>query len=207
MMTFTNTLWFDAIVGTTVLASSTAAFLPGQHNENLIIDGIRFVAGSQPGSYLVQSGQSSGIYIRNIGAPGAPVFFGGARQDGIPWTRVGTTITVTTPTAHGFKTNDIIVTFIRSDASDATVCITPGGKTITVTGPTTFTFTGVAGTSAAGTVSYQLTVTFALGVTSSSVSGNQDIYIERCYVSGNALLMYAASTNQTAASSATCRGL
>ena len=183
-MLFTNALWFDAIVGTTVLASSTSMFSLGQHNENLIIDGVRFVAGSQPGAGLVLAANSSGIYIRNIGSHGSPVLFGGARQDAVPWARSGTTITVTTPTAHGFKTNDIIVSMLSSDAGDASVSIVNGLKTITVTGGTTFTFTGVAGTSSSGTMSYQSLITVWLTASISSVSGNQDILIERVYVSG-----------------------
>lgn len=87
------------------------------------------------------------------------------------WTRSGTTITVTTTRNHNLATGQTLYLFATSDAT-ATGAVetypTQGAKSITVTGATTFTFTGLN----AGTTSGTLTI--GMGVFTNQLANRGD---------------------------------
>lgn len=178
-VTYNNTVYIDALAGTTVTANPMNAFDISTASANITIDGITFggLTLVQPYAGLVAVSQSAcaNIKVRNIGTPASPLNLGGDRLDAKGWTQATTTATVTS-VAHGLKANDIIYVIISSNTS----IITVGSKTVTAV-PTadTFTFTCLTG-ALTGTLSYYPTMT-SVAVSLAAGSAANTVKFQRIY--------------------------
>lgn len=177
-VTINDIVYVDVPAGTT--PNSNAMYVlttsPGGCS-NITLDGVSFggLTLVQPYSGLFYgAGGVVKARIRNIGSAATPLDLGGARQDGVSWSRVTTTATVT-KTAHGLKANDVIYVIVCSDTS----AIAVGSKTV-ASAPTadTFTFTCTNGGASSGTLSYYPTMS---GYVFYSANAPYDFKAQRCY--------------------------
>lgn len=178
-ITFTNNSFYDPPGGNTLSANSLAAFNFITSN-NILIDGLDFggLTGVAPYGVLFQLNQSNNynIRVRNIGSLVSPLDCGGARVDGVSWTRVTTTATVTSP-SHGLTTGDTINVIISS----TTVPISLNTKTVTVVDANTFTFAATNSGATSGTLSYFLVISSQLFSIQNNTYGN-NVKFQRVHV-------------------------
>lgn len=191
---YTNTSYFDNLSGTTAVAIPMYLFDIGTNCSNIIFDTVTFsgLTMAQPYSGILNIGSAgcSNIKLRNLGtSPSLPLDLGGTRLNAIIWTRVTTTATITS-TAHGLKTSDIIYVIVSSSVAAITVAT----KTVTVTGPNTFTFTCLNAGDAAGTISYYPTMSANLFVLAAGAAANT-IKIQRCYTPHTRTNLYTADNS------------
>lgn len=129
------------------------------------------------GNFITVAGSSSDNKFRNLGTAAAPISARSAIQYDLPWTRSGTTVTVT-QTGHGYRTNDYLSVVYSSD-SNATGS---GLKTATVTGANTFTFTGVNAGATSGTVTlFRTFCAVVVSLTSGDNNEFQNIWVDGAY--------------------------
>lgn len=190
---FTNTAYFDHLSGTTAVAIPMYLFDIGTNCSNITFDGVNFsgLTQVQPYNGILNIGSAgcSNIKLRNLGTYASPLDLGGTRLDGITWTRVTTTATVTS-TAHGLKTSDVIYVIVSSSAGAISVAT----KTITVTNANTFTFACTNGGDAAGTLSYYRTVSANLFVLAAGAAANT-VKIQRCYTPHTRTNLYTSDNS------------
>lgn len=177
---YTNTRYWDHPSTTTAATNPMYMFDMGTLSSSITVDGVHFggLTLMQPysGIMLVGSAGCKKIRLRNLGTYAAPLNMGGDQQNGVAWTRVTTTATVTS-TAHGLKTGDIVYCLQSSDIG----AITVGLKTL-ASAPTanTFTFTCLNGGAASGTLTYYPTMTAALIAIQNNAAAS-DVKAQRCY--------------------------
>lgn len=192
-VTHTNLVYIDVPASTTPTGQPMYAIdLSGGACSYIKIDGMTFggLTLVQPYSGLLQVGVGcSNVKMRNIGSAATPLDLGGARLDGISWSRTTTTATITS-TSHGLKTNDIIYVIISSDVS----AITVASKTITVTNANTFTFTCLNAGGASGTLSYYPTMSAYAVLIASNAAANT-IKVQRVYTTHTRSGPYSADNS------------
>jgi hypothetical protein len=192
-VTHTNTAYYDNPFRTTASAIPMYIFDIGTNCYNITFDGVSFSGLTlvQPYNGILQIGSAgcSNIKLRNLGTFSSPLDLGGTRLDGIAWTRVTTTATVTSPN-HGLTTSGIIYVIVSSSAGAISVAT----KTVTVTNTNTFTFTCTNGGDAAGTISYYPTMSANLFVLATGAAANT-VKIQRCYTPHTRTNLYTADNS------------
>lgn len=193
-VTFTDTHYFDSRTSTTITTQPAFGIVVGTKCDNITIDGFDFhgLTAVQPysGILSVASAGCSRIKLRNIGTYASPLDLGSARQDGVSWSRVTTTATVT-KVAHGLKVNDTVYVIISS----STAAITVAAKTVaSVPTADTFTFTCLNAGATSGTLSYYQQVAGYLFQIANSAAAN-DVRIQRCYVANTRSGLYTADNS------------
>lgn len=194
-VTYTNSIYYDHPATTTATANPMYAFDLATNCLRIKIDGLTFggLVLCQPYSGILNIGAAgcTDIKLRNIGTYASPLDLGGDRLTNVAWTRVTTTATVTTATAHGLKTNDIVYVIVSND----TAAITVGAKTVASTPTTTtFTFTALNAGAASGLLSYYPTMSAALFVIAAAAAAN-DVEIKRCYTPHVRTNLYTADNS------------
>lgn len=180
-LTYTTTTYFDHPATTTATANPLYIWSLLLSCARIKFDGLDFggLTLCQPYSGVLNLGLAgnSAIKLRNLGTAAAPLNMGGAVVDATWATAASTTVTVTTPTAHGLKVNDIIYVYATGNTGGATV----GSKTVaSVPTSTTFTFTGTSST-INSTLTYYPTMTAQL-VNIVAAHNGYDFKFQRCYV-------------------------
>ncbi len=181
-ITYKDTFYYAHPISVAVIGFAEYVFESSSGSKNVIIDGYR--SGDNPtyapfnGILAVASAGCSNIIMKNIGSPTVPCRLGTPLINAT-WSRATTTVTVTTPTAHGLLTNSYVYVLICDNA----VAITLGAKIITVTSSTTFTFTGVSsGTTSGNMVFYGAQSAYLAVLPTGAAASN--VKIQRCYVDG-----------------------
>lgn len=180
-ITYSNTTYWDNPTTSTTTTNPMYMFDMLTNTLNITVDGVSFGGYGfvQPYSGLMNVGAAgcSGIKVRNLGSYNSPLSLGGTEFYGATWTRVTSTITVTTLTPHGFKATEPFYVFQSSDTAPITI----GSKTVgTVTSSTVFTFTGSNSGSSSGTISFVATMSGYLAVfAANAVASN--FKFQRCY--------------------------
>lgn len=192
-VSYNNTIYYDNPFRTTASAIPMYTFDIGTNCSNITFDGVSFSGLTlvQPYNGILQIGAAgcSNIKLRNLGTFSSPLDLGGTRLDGITWTRVTTTATITSP-SHGLTTSDIIYVIVSSSAGAISVAT----KTVTVTNINTFTFTCTNGGDAAGTISYYPTMSANLFVLGAGAAANT-VKIQRCYTPHTRTNLYTADNS------------
>lgn len=176
-----NEFWFDHT--NQVRPATNIGYLFATANStDVLIDGISFpIAGQLPRSGLMSISNGLRNTLRNIGSYNTPYNFRLYEQNNATWTRVGTTITVTTSAPHGFVVGDRVVPHKASNAS----AITAAGKDITATPTTTtFEFTGVNTGTTSGTCSFYGTFSSASVFLSIASTNTEDTIIQNVHFKG-----------------------
>jgi len=192
---FYTTTYYDHPATTTTTGMPMYAFDLATACSDFWVDGVDFggLTMCQPYSGIMQVGAAActKIRLRNIGTSAAPLDFGGARRDAQAWTRVTTTATLTTGTAHGLKANDIIYVIVSSDVA----AITVAAKTV-LTAPTatTLTFTCLNGGAASGTLSYYPTMAATLIAIANGAAAS-DVKVQRCYATNNRSAIFSGDNS------------
>lgn len=194
-VTYTNSIYYDHPATTTATANPMYAFDLATNCLRIKIDGLTFggLVMCQPYSGILNIGAAgcTDIKLRNLGTYAAPLDLGGGQRNDVAWGRVTTTATVTTPTAHGLKANDIVYVIISSD----TGAITVGSKTVaSAPTSTTFTFTCLNAGAASGIVTYYPTMSATLFVIAAAAAAN-DVEIKRCYTPHVRTNLYTADNS------------
>lgn len=180
-VTYEDCVYYDHPASTTTTANPMNVFDLASNCLRIKMDGLTFggLTMCQPytGILNVAAAGCTDIKLRNIGTYDSPLDMGDSRRDNAAWTRVTTTATVTTATAHGLKANDIIYVIV----SDTTAAISVGTKTVASTPTTTtFTFTCTNSGATSGLLSYYPTMTGQLLTLAAGAAAN-DVEVKRCY--------------------------
>lgn len=180
-ITHKDSIYYDHPATSTTTSQPMNTFDLASNCLRIKMDGLTFggLTLCQPytGILNVSAAGCTDIKLRNIGSYNAPLDMGAERRTNVPWSRVTTTATVTTPTPHSLKTNDIIYVIV----SDSTAAITVGAKTVASTPTTTtFTFTCLNAGNASGVLSYYPTMTGQLFTLANGAAANT-VEVKRCY--------------------------
>lgn len=171
--------YYDSTNGKNIVANSMYGFTCASLASDILIEGLFIDSGDLPRSGMVSSATSSAnITLRNIGRMDAIVGTGLYEEDGASWSRVTTTATVTTASAHGLTTGDSITVW----RSDNVAAIPRGEFVVTVTGATTFTFTCTNSGSTSGVLSYYTAQMARIFLTATSTSNLkvQNVHLGPC---------------------------
>lgn len=179
-LNYTNTVYHDLPFGTTTTTNPMYAFDLASNTINITIDGLSFggLTLTQPYSGILNVGAAgcANIKLRNLGTYASPLDLGGARLNGITYSRV-TTVATANITNHGLKVNDIFYAIVSSDVAAVTVAT----KTVaTVPTVNSITFTCLNAGAATGTFSFYPTMSANLFVLAAGAAANT-IKVQRCY--------------------------
>lgn len=175
-----DTVYYDHAATTTQTSIPQYAFEMITVCARILFDGITFggLTLVQPYQGILGIGAAgcTDIKLRNVGSYASPLDLGGAQQNGVAWTRVTTTATVT-KVAHGLKVNDIVYVLVSSSIA----AIIVGAKTVLAV-PTadTFTFACLNAGAASGTLTYY-PIMSAYVLSIANTSALNDIRLQRVY--------------------------
>lgn len=145
------------------------------------------------GSFISLGSSSSDNKFRNMGEKADPIIGRSAIQYDLPWTRSGTTITVTW-TGHPLRTGD----FLKNVWSSS--ILATGNATLesaTVTGANTFTFVGANSGDTSGTITLFRTQVYNVVSVAAGCENNefQNIYVDGAY--SNSITVLANTDTNT----------
>lgn len=179
-ITANDSIYYDHPATTTTTAIAMYAFEVSAGSNNCIFNGLSFSGlfmNSPYGGILsVLAANCRNIKLRNIGTYNSPLSLGGNVVKDTSWSRVTTTITVTSSN-HGLKVGDNF--YVKQTTNSSAITI--GAKTVvSVIDANTFTFTGVSSGTTSGTLTYYPMVSASILVIASAAAADT-IIIQRCY--------------------------
>lgn len=191
VFTGNNEFWFDHTDKVTA-ASNIAYLFATSNSTDVLVEDITFpIAGQLPRAGLISVTNGLRNTIRNIGSYDTPYNFRLYEQENATWTRVGTTVTVTTSTPHGLAVGNRVVPHVSSN----TAAITAGGKDITaVPSSTTFEFVGVNSGTTSGTCSFYASSQSGAVWISIGSTNSEDTKVQNVHFKGTTGAIYGIDT-------------
>lgn len=154
-VTFTSSSYYDYPNSLAAAAGSAYMFNIAGAAKNIKIDtvdlgGLRLTA-PYTGLFAINFSGESNIKIRNVGTYNNPLDLGGDDMLDVPWSRIGTTATITSSN-HGLRVGDFAYVGVCSDVAAVAV----GSKTVTAISGSTFSFVCLNAGSTTGTANYYI---------------------------------------------------